>query len=486
MNFQGLSAKYRRLYQEHAAWRLMRADNAPHILAFVTDLFSEHSEVPYSRAKLLLEAQIEHSRNLGIWETETNASAYLNQWISQGWLRELDDLLTKTDATEMVMRFCRGFDERSISVSASHLRIVQEAVRDFVVVTNEDTASRVKLLEDKKAAIQSQINDLNAGVVHKLSDNEQREYIREIYQLASQLTGDFRLLEEQIRKLDKDIRVQMIDEATSRGNLLTEVMQQESLLSETEAGSAFEGFFQLLCDYNRVTEFREQLHYVLQGPAAKHLSLSQRQFLSELISELSRESERVLRIRRRTEQELRAYIESGAMSENRTVGKLISKLEQLAVTLRNAECDLKSETTLSLSVGKIELSSPDSIRLKQPDEQVQMGSTTPHVNSREPSIKMLESLNSVKVKEVAIKVKTMLKQNSPQTISQLTSQTPISEGLEELVAYVRIAKAVQATELPSIEEIILNDSQGVQLRANVPTLLLTAALFPDNIEDLVL
>ncbi|OLF35480.1 DUF3375 family protein, partial [Psychrobacter sp. Rd 27.2] len=129
------------------------------------------------------------------------------------------DLLTKTDATEMVIRFCHGLEERSIGVSASHLRIVQEAVRDFVVVTNEDTDSRVKLLEEKKAAIQRQIDDLQAGVVHTLSDNEQREYIREIYQLASQLTGDFRLLEEQIRKLDKDVRIQMIDDATSRGNL---------------------------------------------------------------------------------------------------------------------------------------------------------------------------------------------------------------------------------------------------------------------------
>nr|WP_240366311.1 DUF3375 family protein [Psychrobacter sp. KH172YL61] len=319
-----------------------------------------------------------------------------------------------------------------------------------------------------------------------MSDNEQREYIREIYQLASQLTGDFRLLEEQIRKLDKDVRIQMIDDATSRGNLLNEVMKQENVLSETEAGSAFEGFFQLLCDYNRVTEFREQLQYVLQTPAAKHLSLHQRQFLADLIAELSRESERVLRIRRRTEQELRAYIESGAMSENRTVGKLINKLEQLAVILRNEECNLKSNTSLSLSVGKIELSSPDSIRLKQPDEQLQMGLTTPHINSREPSVKMLASLNSVKVQEVAIKVKSMLMQNSPQTISQLIHQLPISEGLEELVAYIRIARAVKATELASVEEVIINDHQGNMLRASIPTMLLTPSLFPENIEDLSL
>ena len=80
----------------------------------------------------------------------------------------------------------------------------------------------------------------------------------------------------------------------------------------------------------------------------------------------------------------------------------------------------------------------------------------------------------------------MLMQNSPQTISQLIHQLPISEGLEELVAYIRIARAVKATELASVEDVIINDHQGNRLRASIPTMLLTASLFPENIEDLSL
>ena len=80
----------------------------------------------------------------------------------------------------------------------------------------------------------------------------------------------------------------------------------------------------------------------------------------------------------------------------------------------------------------------------------------------------------------------MLMQNSPRTISQLIHQLPISEGLEELVAYIRIARAVKATELASVEEVIINDHQGNMLRASIPTMLLTPSLFPENIEDLSL
>lgn len=122
MNFQGLQAKYRRLYNESAAWKLLRAENAPYILAFIAGLFAE--EIPYGRARIMLDTEIEKSRELGIWATKTNAGTYLNQWIRSGWLREMDDLLTKTDASETALRFCQSLDERTVGTTASHLCIV--------------------------------------------------------------------------------------------------------------------------------------------------------------------------------------------------------------------------------------------------------------------------------------------------------------------------------------------------------------------------
>lgn len=197
MNFQGLQAKYRRLFTESVAWRLLRADNAPIILAFLVDLFVEETEVPFSRARVALDAELQRCRELGIWETETSAGAYLNQWIRMGWLREMDDLLTRTDASDVAIRFGQSLDQRGAGTTASHLRIVQEAVREFAVAISPDAGERVALLEHKKAEIQQEIDALNAGVVTQLTEVEQRERIREIYHLASVLTGDFRRVEDE-------------------------------------------------------------------------------------------------------------------------------------------------------------------------------------------------------------------------------------------------------------------------------------------------
>ncbi len=310
MNFQGLQAKYRRLHQKSATWRLLRAGNAPFIVAFMADLFSEESEIPFSRARISLDAELIRCRELGIWEAETSAGTYLNQWIRAGWLREMDDILTKTDASEIALRFCLGLDDRNTGTTASHLRIVQEAVRDFAVALSPSVDERIDLLEHKKAEIQQEIDNLQAGVLTELTEAEQRERIREIYQLASVLTGDFRRVEDEIRQLDQELRVQIIEGGASRGEILLSVMKKEAILSTTDAGSAFEGFFQLLCDQDRSLELREQLRSILNRPVARQLSPQQQQFLGQLMRELSRESDRVFQIRRRTEECLRAYIES--------------------------------------------------------------------------------------------------------------------------------------------------------------------------------
>lgn len=486
MNFQGLQGRFQRLFAENAAWKLLRADNAALILAFMADLFSEDNEVPFGRARVALDAEIERCVELGIWQTTTGAGAYLRQWIQAGWLRELDDHLTKTDACEVALRFCQGLDQRDTNTTASHLRIVQEAVRDFAVAISPNPADRLALLNSRKAQIQREINDIKAGVVIELSQEEQRERIREIYQLASVLTGDFRRVEDEIRELDQQLRVQMIQSESSRGDILLSVLEKEQLLAKTDAGSAFESFFQLLCDPNRSAEFRDQLQSTLSRPAASNLSSQQQRFLAKLMRELTRESDRVFQIRRRTAESLRAYIESGALFESRAVDNLLGKLERLAVSFKNVNVDLRTQTKLWLPVANVHVRSPDSLRLKTPEEKLDTTGVQTQVNATTPNSEMLDSLDAVKMLDVARVIADQLQRHGPMTIGGIVEKQPLTAGLEELVAFVRVAKSVGATALGDKEQIAVTDKKGAQLSASIPRFLLSSNLFPDNIEEVVI
>ena len=486
MTFLGDYSRYQRLYAEHAAWKLLRADNAPLILAFFATLFKDENDVPFSRARIMLDAEISRCRELGLWDTETPAGTYLNMWIRSGWLRELDDHLSRTDACDIAVRFCRGLVERNTGTSASHLRIVQEAVRNLSVALNPNAEERIRSLELQKAELQREIDALGAGVVIMLDESEQRERVREIYQLSAILTGDFRRVEDEIRQLDKALRIEIIEEGSTRGEVLLSLMEKEAILAKTDAGAAFEGFYQLMCDQNRTTEFRDQLRSILKTPAAEQLSSQQKQFLGHLLRELSRESDQVFQVRRRTEEGLRSYIESGAAQEVKAVDKLLGKLEQTALALRDADCDLRSQTTLELPVGSINISSPDSVRLRFPDEKLDTENVEEHCNSSKLSDTMLGSLDTVQIREVAHRAQALLQRHGPMTVAGITQIAPIESGLEELVAYLRIAKSVGAAEINDKEQVILKDREGSQLSACIPALLLSADLFPSSVDELAI
>lgn len=483
MNFSHSLAKYRRLYEENKVWKLLRATTAPLILAFIEQVFSSgQNEISYSQARILLDAELEKNH----WYADTPAAIYINQWVKDGWLREMDNKLTKTDTCEIALRFCQSFDERNINTSASHLRIVQEAVRELVIALNENPEERIALLNQRKAELEKEITNIQTKGINTLSDQQRRERLREIYQLASVLTNDFRYVEDEIRRLDQEIRIKMIEKDNNRGEVLQATMDQEALLAQSDAGSAFESFFQLLCDSNRSTEFKEQLDIILNQISDNYLQPRQRKFLKRLLQELTQESEHIFQIRRRTEENLKTYIKSGAAQEKRTVDRLITQLEQLAVNFSKNNINLKQATHLILPTGNIEINSPDSICLKEPIAAIQITDITEHTNSVVPSETVLTLLDTIQIKEVADSIYHNLCTFGPLTIAGLVEKKPINFGLEELVAYLRIAQHIQATDLNEKESIIIQDKQGIQIKATLPKYLLSASLFPDNLEELSL
>lgn len=486
MSQQELQARLCRQYAENAAWRLLRADHAPLILAFVADLFGEENEVAFGRARVALATELERWREQGLVEGEVAPGSYLRDWIRAGWLRELDDLLSKTDACEVALRFCLALEHRDTNATASHLRIVQDAVRDLAVALSPNPEERLLSLEARKAALQREIDDLEAGVVHELAEEEQRERMREVYQLAAVLTGDFRRVEDEIRELDQSLRVQMIESAATRGEVLLGVLEKEALLARSDAGRAFESFFHLLCDQNRSIEFRAQLQSILARPAAQHLTPQQSRFLAQLMRELTRESERVFRVRRRTEESLRAFVESGSHLESRAVGRLLGKLERVAVRFKEFDVSLRGDTGLCARSGSAVIRSPDSIGLRMPEAELDTRNIVAQQNLSTPSDKMLDHLQTVKVLAIAGRVFDTLAANGPLTIEGIIARAPVTAGLEELIAHLRIAQAIGATRLEDEEEVIITGENGERLRASIPGYLLSAQQFPAELEELAL
>ncbi|WP_256829761.1 DUF3375 domain-containing protein [Pseudomonas sp. Pse1] len=484
MSLYEQQARFRRLLSEHAAWRLLHADNAPIVLAFIHDLFAQDSEVPFGKARVALEAELPHWQE--VFGLHDNAGTYLRQWIQAGWLREHDDKLTRTDAFELALRFAQSLDQRDTNATASHLRIVQDAVRDLAIALSPNAEERITLLNARRQELDLEIERLQMGEVPELKAPEQRERIRGLYQLTSVLTGDFRRLEDEIRQLDQRMRIRMIESESGRGEVVKALMEYESELLQTDAGQAFDGFYQLLCDQNRIIEFREQIRSILARPASQYLKPEELRYLSHLVRELGKESERVFFVRRRTEESLRAFVESGAQQERRAVERLLRQLERLAVNFKEQDRGLREPVVVNLPTGSLRVRSPSSIHLRLPEERLDTRQVTANTNSHVASLGMLDHLNTVKALEVAQDVKKLLSEHGPMTVAGIVNHRPITGGLEELVAHVRIAKAVSAVMLEHPECLVVVDRAGNGIRANIPALLMSAEQFPTDLKELAL
>lgn len=166
----------------------------------------------------------------------------------------------------------------------------------------------------------------------------------------------------------------------------------------------------------------------------------------------------------------------------------MSQLEKQAVNLTlEQQFDLKIETQMYLAVGSVQVSSPENFALKSPNEHMDTRGVQQQQNRKEPSAQMLQYLDSVQVRVVAEKTHNTLLKKGVMSIADLTQEHPLQAGLEELVAYLRIAKAIKAPQLTEQnEQIQFRDQHGVNLQASIPTYYLSAELFPENLDELTL
>lgn len=479
-------AEYRRIAAGNEAWALLRASNSPLVLAFLEAAFQSEAEIDMAEARAVLDSLLVAWRELeAAPSTETESSAYLRQWIGQGYLREADYRLSMTDAAQIAKRFAEGLDRRDMGATASHLRVVQEAVQNLILRLSGDTEVRRTILLERKHQIERELDELGRGIVDRPDAKEERELVNEALFLARQLTGDFRYVEDEIRGIDADLRRKMIESADAPGAVLRDLLDRSDLLAASTAGAAFQGFFQLLCDDNRSTEFRQQLRQLASGELAPEMNSEERLFFGNLMRLLTHESQQVVRRRQRTEESLRAFLESDAHRENRAIEGTLAELFRIGITLnKDSEFNPNLDLPLVLNSGPVHMQMLEHLLVMQPSSELS-GDLVVHDATTELPDDLFDRFDTVPVKEIADAMLQCLREHGALTVGGVTAVIPIEYGLEELVVRVRVAQAVHAIPLGAEEVVEFTDGDR-RLRARIPSLVMSPDAFPHQIDELAL
>ncbi|MGN1392854.1 MAG: DUF3375 domain-containing protein [Succinivibrionaceae bacterium] len=472
-DYNSLSA----LLQDNRTWKLLRAETAPLIIAYLKNIFTEEREVAYDTARANLKEFLEEYRKQEKLDAERPATEYLREWMDKGWIMEMNNTIIMTDSAQKAISFCKMIKNNTVSTSATHLQILQNEIRQFCIDIGTDNKLRIAALREQRDELDTRIKMISSGKDKGLTESEKKERIRAISDLAVRLPDDFRLLEEETRNIDRAIRVKMIEKGGTKGRVLKHVLDEEKRQRKTDHGAAYDGFFKLICDHDNMQAFKDQVSYILSQPVAKYISKEQSEFLRKLVDILVRECDRVRKVRARIDENLRIYIESSDFQENFVVSKLLQQLERTGVTMHKRDINLRTEIEVVIDTGTVKVSSPLAITLKRPNEITDYSDIEEHENSSTVSQRILKNLDLVRMSEIRKSIIKTLGNASEMSVADIIRKNTIRYGLQEVVSYVRAAGEYKArTDNSEKDTVEVRDCRkpGSILKISIPRQILSS------------
>src|SRR3984957_2982319 len=198
------------------AWRLLRAENAPLVLSFLQQVFVSDNVRSIPAAELASRLDDElfalNERTPGSFPKQ--ARAYLDDWASpqSGWLRKYypegtdEPHFDATPAVEKALAWVRALGEREFVGTESRLNTIFELLRQIVFGTEPDPQARIEELSRRRQQLDDAIGRVLAGEISLLDRSAVRDRYQQLAATAWELLSDFRQVEENFRRLDRQLR----------------------------------------------------------------------------------------------------------------------------------------------------------------------------------------------------------------------------------------------------------------------------------------
>lgn len=430
---------------DHPAWRLLRADHAPLVLAFCGAVFVDENARGVPEAVLVsrLDDQLYDLNERGAGSFPRPAAAYLTEWTANGWLRkyyppgEDEAHFDATSALEKAVAWVRGLPARSFIGTESRLNTIVALLRQMAFGTETDPQARIDELSRERDAIDTQIAQLRAGEVDMLSPLALLDRYQQVETTAVELLRDFREVEANLRELDRRLRHDVATAEGGKGDLLATFLMDREAIAESDQGRSFQAFFDYLLSPQRQDELRDLLGQVnllpqLEGKANRNL-------LKIPFAWLEAAENTQNTVRQLTEQ-LRRFLADRGQDENRRVQDLVRSIQR-----RIAELDgHKDLPGLELDLPQVELALPMERRLYMPIERVELDSTVEEALDDATELDISELIGGVYVDPeiLAMQVMTVVhaSPSGQTTLARVLEQHPLTQGLAELLTYFQLAR----------------------------------------------
>ena len=465
------------LRRHHPAWLLLRADSAPLVASTLHRVFVAQNCRTITQQSLVeaLEDDLYRLRQIDPAAYPRSAKDYLTDWSApeRGWLRRFyppgsdEPHYDLTTGAEKALTWLASLSQRSFVGTESRLLTLFELLRQMMEGTQTDPEQRIKTLEQRRAAIDAEIERVRGGDVPLLDDTALRDRFQQFTATARDLLSDFREVEDNFRTLDRGVRERIAGWEGSRGALLDDVFGKRDAITESDQGLSFAAFWDFLMSSARQDEFDDLLEHVLLLPAIDAGDGQIRYVLHDWL----KAGDAVQRTVAHLSQQLRRFLDDQAYAQNRRVAQLIRGIEAMALRVRD---DQPAGAFTDLPGTRAEVAMPMSRRLHDPRVKVTLDEVTLDAGEEGFDADALYSAFTVDAGRLRSAIDAELVVAEQVSLAGVVDSNALTQGLAELMTYLSIADHDPAAVFVDDQtQPIEWESDGTQVHAEAPTVIFT-------------
>ena len=459
------------------AWRLLRADNAPLVLSFLYQVFVADNVRSISATELTsrlddeLYALSQRDGESGGRRFPKSARAYLDDWAAPGagWLRKYypdgtdEPHFDATPAVEKALQWIQSLREREFVGTESRLNVIFELLRQIVFGTETDPAHRLAELHRQRQELDEQIAQVQAGDMPMLDETAVRDRYQQFAGTARALLADFREVDENFRKLDRQLREKIAGWHGGKGELLDDVLGSRESIAGSDQGRTFQAFYGFLLSQARQEELSELLDRVHAMTGIAEHDPRLRQIHYDWLDAAQRTQATV----RQLSEQLRRFLDDQVWFENRRVIDILRSIETRALQLRETR---SLPVTMELDAFSPALRLPLERPLYAPVRKPRL--TSDQVRDADEETDQAIMFEQVYVDPEPLRgaVRQALRSQPLVGLTDLVERYPLQHGVAELVAYLSLrdeAFAIVYDDTRS-EQITWSAADGQERTATLP------------------
>ncbi len=432
------------LRENSPAWRLLRADSAPLVLATLGQIFvvdnvrtiAEHDLL--ARVDDILYAANAASGPGSPPRYPRPARAYVQTWASpeQGWLRAFyPDSSTEAhyDATsdlEKAWSWVAGLRRRTFVGTESRLHTVIDLLRQIVHGAAPDPGGRLAELRRQRAEIDAEIAAIESGEDTSLDSAAILDRYQHFATTARELLADFREVEDNFRRLDRGAREKVASWDGPKGELLGALVGDRQTIAASDQGRSFQAFYDFLLSRERQDELDRLLADLSRLdalPPDRRLRFIHHDWLDA--------AERTQQMVRRLSEQLRRFLDDAVWLENRRVVELLRSIERSALAIRTTR-DVRDVMELDALGPAIVLPFERPLYECVPPAAVE--SATVAEDGAHLDVALLFDQAHIDTVRLAGSVRAMLRGRDQVALTEVLAAHPPDLGVAEVVGYLAL------------------------------------------------